>query len=55
MNTQTDLRSIVKLLGGCLFCVALAALGFYPFAAGKQISDRAASAPAGCDANLQIS
>lgn len=32
MNTHLDLGSVIKLIGGCLFCVALAALGFYPFA-----------------------
>lgn len=36
MNTQTDLRSIIKLVGGCFFCIGLAALGFYPFADHKR-------------------
>lgn len=41
MNTQTDLRSILQLLGGCLFCLGLAALGFYPFSAQKRGRDHA--------------
>lgn len=40
MNTQADVRSIFKLVGGCLFCLGVAALGFYPFADHKRRRDR---------------
>ncbi len=44
MNTLNDVRSILRLIGGCLFCFGLAAIGFYPFAGRGKGSDHVVAA-----------
>jgi hypothetical protein len=36
MKTRTTLRSILRLSAGCLLCLIVAALGFYPFADNRR-------------------
>jgi hypothetical protein len=40
MKTLTTLRSILRIAVGCLLCLAVAGLGFYPFAGNDTAADR---------------
>jgi hypothetical protein len=44
MKTLTTLRSILGLAIGCAVCVAVAALGFYPFADNRRGRETRAAA-----------
>lgn len=41
MNTHARFLATIQLIGGCLFCFALAAIGLYPFADSHRGRDNA--------------